>query len=592
MNTPSASQSNYQDSQSGHSSPEPTAESVGPGADSRRGGQARRRMVAPPHQTGFGGGPAHNRGPGSGVPVAEQSARGPALHREPAYHAGVRKCPTCKTYAYVTADSCPECGERLQARPRIIRCRHCRQQASSGLSICPHCARELQPAPSMAWTVGAPALLVLIFAVAIFARAGGLGSGPGELLRFDGGNLGPGNEIVVLTPIAGDSQAQAEEIVQPEVVAAAEVEPVDEIAVAPVEEAGEALAAEATDATEAGEALQALNADLPMDEDLIADAGTADASTADASTVELTEADTSGIGGLAGGDEDEQSIASNVEGAETTPSDAPAVAAAVEALASPTPVADGAQDTESMLADVIDYEVRQGDTLVVIASRHGTTVDDILTLNNMAEPDALRIRPGDLLRVTDRRVSRRLVVASAATSEPVASAPASPTPGSASSGEGDATGGSIAGDEVAVQAASASEPVQSASAQPAAQPQGNYQLAAPALRAPAQGSVLGCNAAEKLTWSPVPYMEADDSYIVHLGFVAGRAADGTERITWVIAQPRPANMTSWELEQAFCNLAPADYGREWRWWVEVAQGNSGAMESISPPSPVWGFRWE
>ena len=84
-----------------------------------------------------------------------------------------------------------------------------------------------------------------------------------------------------------------------------------------------------------------------------------------------------------------------------------------------------------------------------------------------------------------------------------------------------------------------------------------------------------------------------DLYLLHLGYVNGRTADGGEEIVWVLEQQRPANVTSWTMDTGLCGLAPLSQGRQWRWYVEVAEkGTDGTLTPVSPPSQMWGFTWQ
>ena len=86
--------------------------------------------------------------------------------------AGVRPCPSCSTLVNVHATVCPNCGEQIAAKEKMIRCRRCRHRASSNLVVCPHCGRDLQPAASRWLTWGLPLLAVLLLFGFLVVRAG------------------------------------------------------------------------------------------------------------------------------------------------------------------------------------------------------------------------------------------------------------------------------------------------------------------------------------------------------------------------------------------------------------------------------------
>ena len=116
-------------------------------------------------------------------------------------------------------------------------------------------------------------------------------------------------------------------------------------------------------------------------------------------------------------------------------------------------------------------------------------------------------------------------------------------------------------------------------------------LDAPALRSPEPGTPVSCSAPTSLVWLPVPFMRAEDKYVLHLGFVNGRTDEGQEIVIWVLEQPRPANLTSWDMDASLCSLAPQEYGRQWRGYVEAAEEIDGKLIPVSPTSEIWQFSW-
>lgn len=575
----------------------------------------------------------HSPGPAARQSRASDMQSSPYLAAMP--QAGVRKCQHCDTYVYASNGICPECGEDLQLQPRLIRCSRCRQEANSELVICPHCARGLKAAPSRVWTVGAPAVLALLFAVVLVGRFSGMSLDSnllnGALLNGAVGTSAASEPLLVMTPVPG---SQATEAAAQSDVAQSDAAQADAVAIADPEtgspdgeradgDAGTTVQAtvqdsavvSATESTATGEVVTETTApaDAADGNDEAAAAALASAE-AELDNLTQSELESRGIGGLAGieqatatpaptstptstpasaptrvptatamptvtpvaaADEDtdtQDGDAGETSAGEELPGEELEVRAASALMPTPTPgspegaassddaVANVATDAQGDSTLVVDYTVQPGDTIIGIASRHGTTAEDILALNNMTEQDAQRMRAGDIVSVPDRRLSQRAV----ASATPVAG-------GTAATGDAD-----------------------------------DYRLAAPVLRSPGNGAVVECSNGGRLTWQPIPYMETTDSYLLHLGFVSGRESDGRERVTWVLAQPRPANITSWELDTALCSLAPSEYGRQWRWWVEaVAQvdgaqvdggevdegGMNGETEAVSPPSSVWTFIW-
>jgi LysM repeat protein len=182
------------------------------------------------------------------------------------------------------------------------------------------------------------------------------------------------------------------------------------------------------------------------------------------------------------------------------------------------------------------YQVRAGDTLVSIAVRYEVTVDALMAANNISERDVYVIQPGQMLIIPQ------------------------PTPA----------------------------PVAAAVEVPPA----NYRLEAPALLEPADGATVECELPGVLSWQRVQFIKDSDKYLLHVGFVSGPPNGDQETITWVLAQMRPVTETSWEMDPSLCDLAPVEYDRQWRWWVEVTEDEGGAPLPVSPPSGIRSFRWE
>jgi len=94
-----------------------------------------------------------------------------------------------------------------------------------------------------------------------------------------------------------------------------------------------------------------------------------------------------------------------------------------------------------------------------------------------------------------------------------------------------------------------------------------------------------------LIWLPVAFIRDSDQYLLHLGFLNGYNADGSEQVTWILEQWRPANVTLWDLDEGLCGLAPQAFGRQWRWYVEVVEAAGSGWQPVSPPSVIGGFSW-
>ena len=222
----------------------------------------------------------------------------------------------------------------------------------------------------------------------------------------------------------------------------------------------------------------------------------------------------------------------------------------------PTPVP---SDTPSVAATEApagqSYTIRAGDTLIAIALRYGVTIEDLLAANNMTIAQSRSLQPADTLLIPVPGAADNM---------------ASPTPTTTPT------------------ATTTSAPT----ATPTATPGNVVRLDAPALRSPENNTTVSCNDEQYLTWQAVPSISPTDMYMVHLGYANGLAADGSENVVWVIAQQRPSSSSQWRLDNSLCSLAPPDSGRQWLWYVEVAEKAAAGMEPVSPPSQIWRFAWQ
>lgn len=200
------------------------------------------------------------------------------------------------------------------------------------------------------------------------------------------------------------------------------------------------------------------------------------------------------------------------------------------------------------------YQVRPGDTLISIAAQNDVTVDALMAGNGISRNDVGSLQPGRLLTIpsTDSTLD-------------VDDSP-TPTPR-----------------PTVVQPAATNTPTAATDAE--------LRLDAPELLTPEDGVAVSCSAPEQITWQSVRFMRDTDKFLLHLGFVSGRTSDGTEQITWVLAQPRPATVNSWDMDTTLCGLAPQAFGREWRWWIEIVEEVDGELHPVSLPSAQRTFSW-
>jgi LysM repeat protein/predicted nucleic acid-binding Zn ribbon protein len=188
-----------------------------------------------------------------------------------------------------------------------------------------------------------------------------------------------------------------------------------------------------------------------------------------------------------------------------------------------------------------EYTVQAGDTIVSIAARFGSTVEDILIINNLTNNDF--IRPGDVLLIPVPEVPAEVLASTEPTPVPEGVTPPPPS--------------------------TATGPV----------------YAAPRLIGPPDEAGVALTEAALLRWISVDVL-ADNEWYVLLVYPISGAARSLPSI-WTKA-------TSYRLET---DLAPdagetATYG----WQVSVVRvkpgvNNQYALEAASPPSELRSFTW-
>lgn len=522
-------------------------------------------------------------------------------------------CPECGAHVARGTKNCAACGESLVHEPKLVRCMHCHTTCSSELVVCSGCGRELREAPPKLMTVGAPAVMALLLVALLVTQWGRISPiawARTNLVRgvvlVEGISASIEPEvIIVMTPImpdAGDNtislnplavgvgeaaqvgsaqavamaaeNASADTVAgaEPEILAASivqappfgvggpqadEQEQMAELKAAPEVSSAESVAIESV-ATVAPPTVPPPTA-TPLPPTATATQEPTAVPTATAVPTEIpTQAPVKAEGMAA-------SVAANTLNTPTATASLPTPTWTVVAnLSAPTSEASGgvAQvaalaasettlPTPTMMPTVtptrlttplptptatpIVYQVRAGDTLVSIASTYGVDVDELMTANNVSAQDVYVIQPGQMLYV------------------PV------PTP---------APLAAVSGNQLAAR------------------------VEAPLLLVPPDAASVGCATGGTLIWQRVQFVKDSDKYVLHLGFVSGRSSNGEETVTWVLSQSGPVTLTEWQLDTNLCDLAPAEYDHQWRWWVEVVESVDGETVSVSPPSAIHGFTWK
>ncbi|MBI3960317.1 MAG: LysM peptidoglycan-binding domain-containing protein [Chloroflexi bacterium] len=186
------------------------------------------------------------------------------------------------------------------------------------------------------------------------------------------------------------------------------------------------------------------------------------------------------------------------------------------------------------------YIVQAGDTISAIAIRNAISTNLLLAVNGLSAAQAASLRPGDELIIPPPGY-----VPPTATPRPTVVPTATPTP------------------KVTIR------------------------LPAPSQIDPAQGINVPCNANQFVRWNPVNGLAPGDEYVLFLGYVnSAPDAAGNVQVLPLLEQ-RSGQRTNWQMDVGYCGLAPQEFGRRWRWYVQLFNGDT----PVSPPSPVWEFTW-
>ncbi len=490
-----------------------------------------------------------------------------------------KTCPECGAPVASQAASCQECGESLVRVPKQIRCMHCHTTASSELTLCPHCGRELREAPPKLMTVGAPALLALLLVILVATQWSRINPVTwartnlvrGVVLVEDISARIEPEMVIVMTPIvpetamvtvgevpvtegaadAGQASTVTIDmtgettatIAGPEVLAASVVQetPFGVGGPKPADQVPTLMAAPEDSVAESDTVIDTTARDAALRESATAEEAAPAAQpaatatplpptpTATATSAPVAAVRAAGLAATLATDEPAASTAAD--------SSIQVAAVAADETSAPTPTATPTMATTPLptpTATPIVYQVRAGDTLVTIAASYGVGVDELMAANDIGEEDVYGIQPGQMLYV------------------PV------PTPAAAANAR-----------EVA-----------------------DARVEAPVLVVPTSDARVGCNTGGTLIWQRVQFVKDSDRYLLHLGFVSGRDDAGAETVTWVVEQSSPVTVTEWQLDTNLCELAQDEFGRQWRWWVEVVETVDGKTVSVSPPSEMRGFTWQ
>lgn len=520
------------------------------------------------------------------VPVPVAGAPRPAV--------GAHQCPNCGAWAPAGSSVCGECGTRLQQKPQKIRCRLCGSQAQASLVICPHCGRELHAAPSRLLSWGAPAVLVLLFLLVLVQRweSGNpfhwVQTGVAEGRAWINGVAERLDPQITISTLPADVPGNVPTNGMPALPAGEQentfVVPLNNTVTneqAPVTGSERSTAATAAPQppadNQAATGIAALTVVTPT-----ATVAEAPATATAVPTPQPTETPTSPPPTATDVPPTPSPEASATPASTATASRQPTLSAIVQALpVVTTPDAVTAANTEARKSQTttvtilqptptelptqtatptsapLTYVVQAGDTPLGIASQFDISVDELLALNGMSVNDARRLRVGQVLIIAAAAPAPVTPTATATTANATASPSptTTPTPGATNT------------------------------------PPPTTRVEAPVLRSPENGSSISCNSNNSLVWLPVAFIRNSDQYLLHLGFLNGYNADGSEQVTWILEQWRPSNVTLWDLDEGLCGLAPQAFGRQWRWYVEVVEPAGSGWQPVSPASATASFSW-
>lgn len=492
---------------------------------------------------------------------------------------GSRRCPSCGSQVSAHSSVCPACGETLQDQSGQIRCRHCSERSPAELTLCPYCGRELASAPPRVLTWGVPAVLVALILILLVRQVGSEANPLAwaqERLSVEGlpaENAGDRGLVVVVTPAAGDGEStdagpasseaaaaetastasasgvvSSSEIVSASELAAAEFAAVAE-GVAPLTAENQPVAAQpetesvaqtvqpgddvSTESQPAAVAAALQAVAKPVE----APPNTPTADTAQGPVVSAASAGGASDGALPTSTPTSTETATPIATVTSTPTATPAVTNTATPVPMPT------------------YEIRRGDTLIVVARKNDVSVEDLMRVNGISAAEAFTIQPGEKLLI--------------------------PVEGSEPT---DSTDADEATQEATAVSAATTTPLPTPTTP-------SMRLDAPILRSPEPGTPVSCSEPGQLAWLPVPFMRAEDKFVLHLGFVSGRMDNGRDIVIWVLEQPFPSSAVSWDMDGSLCGLAPQEFDRKWHWYVEVVEEVDGALRPVSPQSETWHFNW-
>ena len=289
------------------------------------------------------------------------------------------------------------------------------------------------------------------------------------------------------------------------------------------------------------------------------------------------------------------------------------------------------------------YSVQEGDTAFSIANRFQISVADLLKVNQLAPSQALQLKPGTSLgipgtgplEVTGLTATPSPNPTQTNTSQPIATSTATltgtptktPTALAQATAPGQRLYTIVSGDtpvaialrfSVSAEALlaanglsleqarnlqvgqqliipgpqqaptpTATPPRPTAIPTATSTPTVTIRLDAPTQVDPVEDINIQCNAEQTIKWNPVEGLWPGDEYVFFLGYVdSAPDADGNVVVVPLLEQ-HTKTRTNLVLNLKYCNLASQSFGRRWRWYVQIFNGDT----PVSPPSETWEFTW-
>lgn len=581
------------------------------------------------------------------VPSAQQfvSSTGPSPASS---HRHSDECPACRAPVQPGQAMCVTYGTVLHSEPKQIRCRSCGKKGSSAYTLCPHCGRTLVAAPPLWLSWGLPGVLVLLFVLVLVSR---MESGPLQWLGQDTGDGAAAVENPVLTPVREEIEStNVGEIGLADVgpppptedasVAMTEADlllvqdsPTETATPTPTSTPTLTPTLQPTDTAES--TATATASPLPTETPTPPPPATltpSPTSTAASRTYRVQEGDTP----ISIAERFQVTVADLLNVNQLSPAQAlllkpgtsleiPGakpleVAASVSSTATLRPTASSTSPptqtltgtptplAPSTLPDQQRYTVVSGDTLVGIALRFKISTDALLTANGLTINDARELQLGQNL----------IIPATGQPLPPTATATLGMRKYTVQTGDtivaiaarnGISTNQLLAANRMtAAQApnirpgeellipppgyvipAPTPRPTARPTAAPTPTPTLAIRLNAPIQIDPAPDINVSCSndSEQYVRWNPVNGLAPGDEYVLFLGYVnSDPDSAGNVHVVPLLKQ-RTRERTNWQMDRAYCDVPPQTFGRRWRWYVQVFNGDL----PVSPPSEVREFTW-